>query len=402
MTSTRFDLDRPLPLHRLTFHAEDGPDGEVTIGRADTGEFGVFPADGAALLVRMTEGGTLRDAVIWYEREYGEAVDIDEFLEVLGEFGMIVHDGETVAEPVAVRWRRLGIAVFSPAAWLLYSAVIVAGIIVMVIVPEVAPHYSNVFFVSSLVVVQLFAFFGQIPLILVHETFHALAGRRLGISSSLRIGRRLIFLVFETSLDGLVAVPRRQRYLPILAGMLADAVSVAALTLVAAILRDPATGDLGLLGRACLALAFYTLMRFVWQFYFFLRTDLYYLVCTALGCVDLHTVALAMLRARLARVHLLPANPVDNSDWHPRDRAVARWYSWLVLVGYAFVLGSVVLAVVPTTIYTVALLVTRVEDGASVLGVIDGVLFLVLTLGQFALAGVLARRERSVRPHSRP
>jgi hypothetical protein len=395
MTSTEFDLERPLLLHRLTFHAEDGPDGEVTVGRVDTGEFGVFPADGAALLARIAEGGPLGDAVAWYQREYGETVDIDEFLEVLEELGMIVHGGELVTEPVVVRWRRLGVAVFSPVAWLFYLAIVIAGIVVMIDLPGVAPHYSNVFFVPSLVVVQLFALFGQIPLILVHEAFHALAGRRLGIPSSLRVGRRLIFVVFETSLDGLVAVPRRQRYLPILAGMLADAVFVAALTLVAATLRDPATGALGLFARACLALAFYTLMRLVWQFYFFLRTDLYYLVCTALGCVDLHTVALAMLRVRLARVLPLPAKPVDESDWHPRDREVARWYSWLVLVGYAFVLGSVVLAVVPTTIYTVGILVTRVANGASVLGLADGVLFLVLTLGQFVVAGVLARRNRS-------
>ncbi|MDT8912957.1 hypothetical protein [Amycolatopsis sp. PS_44_ISF1] len=397
MTSTEFDLRRPLPLHRLTFHAEDGPEGEVTIGRADTGEFGVFPADGAALLSRLAEGGPLGDAVSWYEREYGETVDIGEFLEVLDEFGMIVHDGQAVTEPVTVRWRRLGAAVFSPPAWLLYAAVIATGIFVMATVPGMAPHYSAVFFVPSLVAIQLFALFGQIPLILVHETFHALAGRRLGIPSSLRVGRRLIFVVFETSLDGLVAVPRRQRYLPMLAGMLADAVFVAALTLVAAALRDPATGALGLFARACLALAFYTLMRLVWQFYFFLRTDLYYLVCTALGCVDLHTVALAMLRARIARVLPVAAPAVDESGWHPRDRRVARWYSWLVLAGYAFVLGSVVLAVVPTAIYTVGILVTRVADGASPAGVLDGALFLVLTLGQFALAGFLARRERSAR-----
>ncbi|EWC63279.1 hypothetical protein UO65_1493 [Actinokineospora spheciospongiae] len=395
MTSTAFDLDSPLPLHPLTFHAEDGADDEVTIGRADTGEFGVFPADGAALLARLAGGAPLGEAVAWYEREYGESVDLAEFLEVLDEFGMIVRDGETAAEVAPVRWRRLGVALFSPVAWLLYSAVVIAGIVVMVAVPEVAPSYSHVFFTPSLVAVLLLALLGQIPLILVHESFHALAGRRLGIPSSLRVGRRLIFVVFETSLDGLVAVPRRQRYLPILAGLVADAVCVAGLTLVAAALRDPIGGDAGFAGRVCLSLAFFTLMRLVWQFYFFLRTDLYYLVCTALGCLDLQTVAFAMLRARFARLLRGPARPVDESDWHPRDREVARWYMWFLLAGYAFVLASVAFAIVPAVLLTVDIVVDRVAHEPSALGLADAVAFLVLTFGQFVLAGVLARRERS-------
>src|SRR5215813_14706271 len=72
---------------------------------------------------------------------------------------------------------------------------------------------------------------------LVHEGYHALAGRRLGLNSTLRIGHRFIYVVFETSLDGLVAVPRRQRYLPMLAGMLTDVVALAALILAAAALH---------------------------------------------------------------------------------------------------------------------------------------------------------------------
>ncbi|OLR92525.1 hypothetical protein [Actinokineospora bangkokensis] len=397
MTAIAFDLASPLPLHPLTFHTEDAAGGEVTIGRADTGEFGVFPADGAALLARIAEGGPLGEAVDWYERTYGETVDIAEFVEVLDEFGMVVRAGETAAAAAPVRWRRLGAALFSPVAWVAYAAVVVASVVVMVRSPELAPRYSHIFFVPSLVVVQLFALFGQVPLILVHEGFHALAGRRLGIPSSLGIGRRLIFVVFETSLDGLVAVPRRQRYLPILAGMVADAVCVGGLTLLAAAVRDPATGDAGLLGRICLALAFFTLMRLVWQFYFFLRTDLYYLICTALGCVDLHAVAFALLRAKLDRLRGR-ATRVDESDWHPRDREVARWYAWLLVAGYGFVLASIAWAIVPAVVLTLDIVVDRVAGDPGALGLLDAVVFLVLTFGQFVLAGVLARRERRTRP----
>ena len=47
------DLDQPLRLHPLTYLDEGD---EVTVGRADINSFGLFPADGAALLRRLEEG----------------------------------------------------------------------------------------------------------------------------------------------------------------------------------------------------------------------------------------------------------------------------------------------------------------------------------------------------------
>jgi hypothetical protein len=166
---------------------------------------------------------------------------------------------------------------------------------------DLAPRYTNLFFSSYMTIVVIGVFFGQFPLLLVHEWFHTLAGRRLGLSSSLGIGRRLYFMVFETSLDGLVTVPRRKRYLPILAGMLADLLVVAIFTMVAGLLRR-SDGSQPMVGAICLAMAFATLLRFAWQFYFYLQTDLYLLIVTALGCVDLHKTARRTLANRMNRL----------------------------------------------------------------------------------------------------
>jgi len=132
---------------------------------------------------------------------------------------------------------------------------------------------ENVFFSPSFVVVQVVLALAQLPAVLWHEWFHVLAARRLGLPSRLGIGRRLYFVVFETELNGLLGVPRRHRYLPLLAGMLADVLIFSGLTLAAAVdLND----GLSWVGRLCLALAYTVLLRLAWQFYVFLRTDLYY------------------------------------------------------------------------------------------------------------------------------
>jgi hypothetical protein len=238
-------------------------------------------------------------------------------------------------------------------------------------------------------------FVGQFPLLLAHEGFHTLAGRRLGLRSRLGIGRRLYFLVFETTMDGLVTVPRRQRYLPMLAGMLADLLVIAVLTLVAAALRRP-DGSFPVLAGACLALAFGTLLRFVWQFYFYLQTDIYHVIVTVLGCVDLQKTARRMVANRYHRLTGRPERAVDESTFHPRDRAVARWYSWLLALGYAFSIGTLALAAIPAMVLVLGRVFAHLASGSvdGLAGTVDSVVFLALNFGQFALAGWLGLRER--------
>lgn len=386
MTASTRDLARPLPFHFLTF-LEDGD--EVTVGRPDIESYCVLPVDGAALLRRLVDGLPPAGAAAWYAAEYGEPVDLDEFIEILEEFEFIASSEDARAIEPVVRWRRLGGTVFSPAAWAVYAAVAIVAVVVMTRDADFAPHYRNLFFTDSLVLLQLGIFFGQMPLILVHEAAHALAGRRLGLNSSLRIGRRFYFLVFETSLDGLVTVPRRRRYLPILAGVLADGLVISALTIVAALAGADSPA-----GRVCLAFAFVTVLRMVWQCYLFLRTDLYYLTTTVLGCDDLQAAAGALLRNRVNRLLGRRDRLVDETAFPARDRAVARWYSWLVVAGYGFLVGTLVLAVIPAMLTMLGIVVDRLQGDPTALGLLDALVFLVLSVGQFVFAGVLAHRNR--------
>ncbi|MFD9739387.1 hypothetical protein [Umezawaea sp. NPDC059074] len=387
MTTTSFDLDQPLTLHPITYLDEGD---EVTLGRANSDNFGVFPADGAALLRRLEAGLTPREAQLWYAEEYGEPVDIVEFLEVVEEFDLLAPAGEVAQAPPEVRWRGLGRAVFSPVAWVLYAAVVIAALVAMARDSALVPHFRNIFFTDSLIVLQLGIFFGQIPLILFHEGFHALAGRRLGINSTLRIGRRFYFIVFETSLDGLVSVSRSRRYLPILAGMIADVLVISALTLGAAVTD-------GWVSAVCRAFAFVTVLRLYWQFYFFLRTDLYYLVTTVLRCDDLQSVAGQMLRNRLYRLLGRHDRLFDETAWGERDRAVGRWYSWVLLAGYGFLVVMLAVAVVPAMLVMLGIVISRFQGHPTVLNTLDSLVFLTLSIGQFVFAGVLAHRARRAR-----
>ena len=382
-------VDEPvLRFHRLSFV----PDGEeVVVGRRDIDSYGVFPPDGAALVRELEQGRSLPDAARWYEVTYGEPVDLDAFVETLADLEFLRDDDEPLAgDAPPVRWQRLGRALFSPVAMALYLAVVAAGVYLAVVDPSLTPRPRNVFFVSSFVVVELTIVLGQLPLSGIHELAHLLAGRRLGLASRIRLSNRFYFVVFETTLDGLVGVPRRQRYLPMLAGMGADLVVMAALTVAAAV-----TPDGSLASGVCLALAFSTLPRIVWQTYFFLQTDIYYLVTTLLGCIDLHSTSRHWLGNRFNRLVGRPDRLVDETAWHPNDRRAVRWYGPLMVAGYgaAAVMAVLVAAPLAWHLFGGAAKALFSSDGEPAQLWDAGVLF-AITAAHLALAFALSRRDR--------
>lgn len=387
------DQDQPVAIHHLTYLDEGN---EVTVGRLDEGGFVVLPKDGADLL-RMLENGTPpRQAAQWYLETFGESVDISDFVADLVELGFVRQQGEeavaSAAEPL--RWMRLGKAVYSPVGIAVYLVVLAVFVVEAIRTPGIAPTYSNVFFTQYLSVILLVTFVCQMPLILLHEAAHTLAGRRLGLRSKLSIGRRLYFVVFQTTMDGLVTVPRRKRVLPILAGIYADIAILAVLSLFAAALRH-ANGSFPWPAAVALALAYMTLLRIVWQCWFFLQTDFYYLIVTVLGCVDLHTTARQVLSNAWRRLTGRSAR-FDPQDWHPRDHRAAHWYSALIVLGYGFAIITLITGVLPTVIRVFSEALDRFvghgSDGS--LGLVDSVVFLTVSVGELLLAAYLFRRER--------
>ena len=389
----RLDLDLPLLLKPLVYLYEGD---EVTIGSPEMESYAVFPADGAELVRMLADGITPRQAAVRHEESHGESVDMPDLLSVLEDLGFI-QDGTSAAAPApaaAVRFQRLGRIVFSRPAWLCYAILTVASIVEMARHPELAPHRSVLFFTSSYTAISLVLFLGQMPFLALHEGFHALAGRRLGLRSRFSVSRRLIYVVFETSLPGLVAVPRRRRYLPILAGMVADVLAMAVLTLVAAALREPG-GALPLAGRVCLALAFAVMLRLLWQLFFYLRTDVYVMLTTVLGCTDLHAAAADVLRDAVRR--RTGRTALDLSAHSATDLRVARWYAWLLPVGYALTLASFATVLVPSAYQMTAGLVGRLRGGSSLNGILDSATLVALLLAQLLAVAFMALRDRRAR-----
>lgn len=383
-----------LQFHRLTFVPE--PDG-ILVGRPDIESYAVLPADGAELLRRMADGMPAEQAATWYQDTFGERLDIDDFIESLHDLGFVRAAGEERAAPLSVRYQALGKAVFSPLAWICYTGLIIGCAVAMAYDPQLRPAPHNVFFSSSLIAIQVLLTLAQLPALLWHEGFHVLAGQRLGLPSRLRLSRRMYFPVIETELNGLLSVRRNKRYLPFLAGMLSDVLLFSGLTLAAAF---DARDGLSWVGGLALAVAYATVLRLAWQFFVFLRTDLYYVFTTALGCTDLHAATSAYLRERFSRLPGVRPSTADETEWSPRDRAMAPWFGLVTVLGVAFLLAWAVFAIVPVMVGFFTRLVEGLASGdVAATGFWDSAVTLAILVTEFFVLPILAgRSERRTQP----
>jgi hypothetical protein len=387
--------DTYIRLHRLSF-VDEGD--EVVIGRLEIESYAVFPADAAAVVRKLDEGASAQQTAAWYRQAYGEPVDIDDLIETLYDLEFVRVDAEPGAAadgPAPLRWTRLARALFSPPAWICYALLTAAGIALMVRTADLRPAVSNIFFCPSLAVVMLTLVFAQFPGIALHEGFHVLAGRRLGLPARLSIGRRLYFVVVQTTLTGLMSVPRGKRILPFCAGLLADTLYVNLLVCIAA-LDQHLHGSLDVVGRLALALAYSTLLRMLWQFMVFMETDLYHVVATALYCPDLHRMTRNHIKAQTSRVLRRPGRvPDEEAAMSARDRRIVRWYAPVVFLGGLVAVVSMCIGTIPIVYDLLHRTYQAITDGSPMnAGFWDGTAVGLATAAQLTMVLVMMVRGR--------
>jgi len=397
-------------LHRLTY-VDEGRD-SVLVGRPDTGSYGLFPTAGAEILRRLEAGVSLESGGRWWRERTGKVLDLDDFRATLDDLGFLVGRGAKPVEGAVLGWQRLAWWLFAPPAWVLYALVVAAALVAMIRDASLRPSYHATLSTAHLPAVLIVLAVGQLPLLLLHEAFHVLAARRLGLPATLAVGRRHHHPVVEATLDCLYSVPRRQRYLPLLAGVLVDTVGIAVWTLVAAAGRS--LGAPPWVGALALASAATGVVRLALQCLCFVETDLYVVLDTATGCDDLRGAARYLVRSRLAalrphrRLHRRPRRrprrrpPTPGPGaWTAHDLAVARWYAPAMVAGYAISLSVLLVWAVPTAWTLAVTVVSRLSARPLDVGtVVDVVALLAFGLIDLGLLAALAVRDRRRRPRS--
>jgi putative peptide zinc metalloprotease protein len=286
---------------------------------------------------------------------------------------------------------------FTLVAWTGYGIAAVFVVGVLVLRPELRPTWEQLWFLPDpLLSVLAFVLFSTLTGA-IHEVWHWLAGRAVGIPAAFRISYRGAFLVFETDLTQLVALPRRRRYGPFLAGTAFD-VSVLAGALGLRLLIE--LDVIGLPAVVDRLLAMFVLAKtlgIVWQWAgVFLRTDGYAVLANALRCHDLYRITWLTAKNRLVRLPVAEREELTAAG--ARDQSVARWFGAVFVVGMIATLWVYANVVVPSAVGLFGWV------GAEATGLaVDTVAFwesvavLAFMVVQYGLPPLLAVRERRLR-----
>jgi len=326
---------------------------DVTIANASRSSFLSVPPDALELLTLFAHGHPVGEVRTIYQDKYGVTPDLDDFLDTLkgeGFLSLAQSGGEVLSvsiapEPPARRYHFDNIPVdlarrlVSPVVLAASGGLIAVGLLACAIDPGLLPPPTALVFDHD--AVGLFAVLILFSLVTVfaHELAHLVAARAAGVPSRMGVGNRLWILVAETDMTGVWLTSRRQRCLAFLAGPLFDLTSAAVLVLLL-------FGDRHhwlQLAPALLALTraslFVVLARLLWQFEFFVPTDLYYVIGALCGCKNLMQDTQTYLVNRLAG--FMPRVPRrDQSAIPPREMRVIRWFAIVWLVGRAIAFAS--------------------------------------------------------------
>ena len=322
-------------------HQQDGD--MVTIGDVERGVFLEIPAEGLDILNALSAGRTVGETVRLFEQRHGETPDIEDFLVALDDEGFL---GEATLDvtPTGTRPPRRGVSLdwVSPESarrlvgvpvLVVLGLLIAAGLVLVIDDPGVLPDPTRafvfpVYFAAltwSTVAITLVG-------VALHELAHVVAARAAGVAARIGISNQLYTLVVHTDMTAIWLAPRRQRYVAFLIGAVVDAVGA---SFVVALIWASRHGLvtlprwLSLLASAVLMAYF---IRIGWQFFFYLRTDIYYVVATAFRCRNLLDDTDDFLRNKLAWL-VRSKRRIDQSAIPAREMRVIRVYSVLWVVG---------------------------------------------------------------------
>ncbi|MGF1645800.1 MAG: hypothetical protein ACFCVF_02600, partial [Kineosporiaceae bacterium] len=306
------------------------------LGSPRSADFLAVPELGGSIVRWLQEGWDVGRCEARAADVAGEPVDVAGFLAELESAGLLAAPGEAPAPAVRTgppRGRWLGRLLFGPAGVTVQCSAALLGAAVLVARPDLRPHWSDAIVTSvplaSILIMTVVGVAGG----LVHEAAHYLAAARRSVPSSISMGRRLFTIVYQTDLTRLWTLPRRQRFLPLVAGMLIDAAIAGGLLV---LLAGPLQDAHPLIVDVVRAVVFTRLVGIAFQAAAFMRTDLYAILAVASGCRNLWATKGAVARRLIGR-----ATADDVTHLESVSRAEIRWgTAYLVLYVPGIVAGT--------------------------------------------------------------
>ncbi|MBD8032983.1 PqqD family protein [Solibacillus merdavium] len=359
-----------------------------------SGDFFELPEISVDAIRRLDKGEGMAEIEKVLKEFYPEEeVDIIEFVEQLVELGLVqevdgvqVHRGKEkqAKSEGGFLWipQWVGRLFFNRKINKVYLLLLAANIFILILNPELFPHYKDIFLFDSMVLNVLTYLLISLVLIVIHEFGHILAIRSHDLPANLSIGNRLIFIVFETDLTQAWKLDPKKRNILYLAGMSFEQV-ILFLSFVFMLLF-PDAYFVGILSIIVLDI----FIKTVYQCCFYMKTDVYYVVENATGCYNL------MESGEIYLSSFFKKSKMDHKKMFEDEWNLIRIYSVFYIIGVFLTLFLTVLYFIPQLYYMFTTIYLNIMGAGDRAAFWDAIAFLVQTMLLLILLVYLARKKR--------
>ncbi|MFC5470447.1 PqqD family protein [Cohnella suwonensis] len=325
-----------IEMHELVVYKEN--EAEVVIGRTEIKTFIVLPAIGLETIELLRRGLSIGETEQSLYQKYAEPFDVSAFVEELIEDyklvyrldGHIVNDRVQVKEHFAWLHAKTGRIFFNPISYFMYFAIFLSAAGIVFFHPANIPSYQDFLLTPFTPLNIILSLAVTWFLLFLHEFAHLISARSLGVHCRIGLGHRLMFPVAETDMSGIVVVPRNQRYGAYIAGMCWDLVFLSAgiwllrlHNLQMIVMNENVLYTIHLINCNITALILF-------QFLFFMKTDLYYVFTNYFRCPNLlENTFLYFKRCFISNTRL-------NEQWDEvpdREKKIIYGFAWFYMVG---------------------------------------------------------------------
>ncbi|OGC70000.1 hypothetical protein A2415_03610 [candidate division WWE3 bacterium RIFOXYC1_FULL_39_7] len=249
--------------------------------------------------------------------------------------------------------------------------------------PDFFPKPDD-FFWHERVGVSFFTFFAFSWFLgLIHELAHFAIAKINGLKTTIRFSYRLNYLVLETSTPDVYSLPKKWRLTLYASGIVVDLIVI---TIIYDILALTPLPLWGLLKQAVLV----EWLGILWQFMFFMKTDIYYLLRDTVGFENLHQDAVLRIKTFLLRT-------TNLADYSAQRRRWINIYALFIIFGTVVAVVRYGFYYLPIVFSLLALAIQNLLDGI-VLGnlylFIDGLVVVLVEVFSFSLLFYLLLRNR--------
>ena len=362
------------------------PDGDgYLLGRKGSPDFVEVPEIGGKIVLWLQDGLSVDECAARAGEAVGEVVDVRDFLNDLTEAGVLADEVPPVDDGPPFG-HRVGRFFFGPAGVTVQATLVLIGLVLLAVDPGLRPSYHDGVPFSVPLASLLTITVVSAVLTITHEMAHKLAAAQYGVYGRISFGRRLFFIVAQTDVTGLWALPRRQRAVPLAAGMLIDGSIMTILLVLQEFLgHDP-------LVRLAV---FLKIGGIVGQTAVYMRTDFYALFLVLTNSKNLWELKGAVFRRLIRRdnprdLELIAAATSRELFW-------ARVYLLLYIPGVTIAFSYYFGFTLRTTIQVIGLALSAVPTGGlAAIGGVIALLVILVPMG-FGLTGAARSAVAAIR-----